>query len=166
MVRIDRLIMVMFALFILGCNQPTTTISTPANESGQIEKEAILKTLINETRAASARNYRTWQTHWVHRPSVSKTYMNFAGTSFSEMNSWEEIDDFVKKYMEEHPDPVPPPAPPENVHIELYGNGAWVSYEMLDEVFGNKRETRLMEKANGQWKIASMHTSIYGFNKR
>ena len=131
-----------------------------------MEKEAILESLINETQAAFARNYEAWQSHWVHRPSVSKTYMNFADTTFSEMKNWAEIDDFIKKYMEEHPDPVPPPAPPENIQIELYGNGAWVSYEMLDEVFGRKRETRLMEKENGQWKIAGMHTSIYGFTKK
>jgi len=32
-----------------------------------------------------------------------------------------------------------------------------------DSEQGLKRETRLMEKENGQWKIAGMQTTIYGF---
>ena len=91
--------------------------------------------------------------------------MNFADTTFSEMNGWQEIDDFVRTYLAEHPEPAPPPAQPENIDIKLYGNGAWISYEILNEVFGKKRETRLMEKENDKWKIAGMHTTIYGFDK-
>jgi hypothetical protein len=33
----------------------------------------------------------------------------------------------------------------------------------LDPERGRKRETRLLEKVAGQWKIAGMHTTIYGF---
>jgi hypothetical protein len=40
-----------------------------------------------------------------------------------------------------------------------------VSYEQNDVERGLKRETRLMEKKDGQWKIAGMHTTIYGFRE-
>jgi hypothetical protein len=39
------------------------------------------------------------------------------------------------------------------------------SSEQNDAERGLKRETRLMEKRDGQWKIAGMHTTIYGFKK-
>lgn len=81
------------------------------------------------------------------------------------MIGWKEIDDFVRIYIEEHPEPVPPPAQPDEIEVRVYGEGAWVSYEILDEVFGAKRETRLMEKENEKWKIAGLHTTIYGFRE-
>ena len=121
--------------------------------------------LNDETKAAFNRDYQGWKDKWVHEKYVTKTYMNFADTTFSEMDSWQEIDDFVRTYIEEHPEPAPPPAQPKNVTVKIYGTGAWVNYEMMDEVFGRKRETRLMEKEDGRWKIAGMHTTIYGFEK-
>jgi len=151
-------------LSILSCQNAHN--NKPITESDKnLQKNKILECLWSETQTAFARDYESWKTHWVHRPSISKTYMNFTDTTFSEMKGWQEIDDFVRTYLEEHPQPVPPPAQPENINIKIYGNGAWVSYEILDEVFGKKRETRLMEKENDRWKIAGMHTTIYGFDK-
>jgi hypothetical protein len=37
-----------------------------------------------------------------------------------------------------------------------------VSYQQVDSLRGLKRETRLMEKTAGGWKIAGMQTTIYG----
>jgi len=166
MTRIYSILTLILVFFVLGCEQSTKQPSASLKENYQMEKKAILKALLSETKAAFDRDYEEWKANWVHRPSISKTYMNFADTTFSEMTSWKEIDDFVRIYIEEHPEPVPPPAQPENIHVKLYGTGAWVSYEILDEVFGRKRETRLMEKEKGRWKIAGMHTTIYGFNKK
>ena len=165
MARTDFIIALFVAILIVGCEQATKQTSLLSEESKDLEKEAVLEALLNETKAAFARDYEAWKANWVHRPSISKTYMNFADTTFTEMTSWKEIDDFVRTYINEHPEPVPSPAQPENVDIKIYGTGAWVSYEIMDEVFGRKRETRLMEKEDGRWKIAGMHTTIYGFGK-
>jgi len=161
MIRTFFIHVVVLAILMMSCEQ--TTI--PPDVSYEAEKKAILGALLNETKGAFARDYEAWKSNWVRGSYVSKTYMNFADTTFSEMTSWKEIDDFVRTYIEEHPEPVPPPAQPENVNIKVYGSGAWVNYEILDEVFGKKRETRLMEKEDGRWKIAVMHTTIYGFEK-
>ena len=161
MVHIYTFIVLLFSLLFLSCEQRTM----PPEELYELEKEAILTALLTETKAAFARDYKGWKANWVHRSSISKTYMNFVDTTFFEMTGWLEIDDFVRTYLEEHPDPVPPPAQAESVDVKIYGTGAWVSYEIMDEVFGKKRETRLMEKEDGRWKIAGMHTSIYGFDK-
>jgi len=129
------------------------------------EKKAIIEAISNETKAASQRDYESWKSYWVHDPNISKTYINFTEDSFSEMIGWKEIDDFVRVYIEEHPEPVLPPPLPKKINVKLYHNGAWLQYDIMDEVQGLKRETRLMEKENGVWKIAGMHTSIYGFKK-
>lgn len=51
------------------------------------------------------------------------------------------------------------------IDVRLYGKGAWVTYEQQDLIRGLKREVRLMEKAERKWKIAAMHTTIYGGKK-
>ncbi|MFK7934701.1 MAG: nuclear transport factor 2 family protein [Saprospiraceae bacterium] len=133
---------------------PTTDLAT--------EKAAILAILNGETKAAFTRDYAAWQTHWVHTTAVTKTYINFADSSMTETLGWEKVDDFVRTYIEEHPEPDPLPAPLMDIDVRLYGTGAWVSYEQNDPARGKKRETRLMEKVDGKWKIAGMHTTIYG----
>ena len=77
---------------------------------------------------------------------------------------WKKIDDFVTDFFKKHPDPEPVPELLDSISVRLFGNGAWVTYEQLDSLRGRKRETRLMEKVDGQWKIAGMQTTIYGFD--
>jgi len=129
------------------------------------EKLAILQALNDETKAAFNRDYLAWKEKWVHEKYVTKTYMNFADDTMSESLGWEEINSFVKTYIEEHPEPAPLPKLVDKIELRLYENGAWVSYEQNDPERGLKRETRLMEKVNGQWKIAGMQTIIYGLKK-
>jgi len=151
-------------IFLFSCGEnPNSTInSMPTAEQ---EKAAILAVLNNETKAAFQRDYAAWQDHWVHRPDVTKTYINFPDSSMTETVGWEKVNDFVKTYIEEHPEPDPLPDPLTDIDVRLYGEGAWVNYEQIDKTRGRKRETRLVEKVAGQWKIAGMHTTIYGMNE-
>ena len=156
----------MTLVIALSCkNQVVEKIADPAEKTKK-EKNAIIEVIRNETIAAFQRDYEAWQSNWIQKPYISKTYINFADNSSSETLGWQKIDDFVRTYIQEHPEPVPPPAQPEELEVRLYGSGAWVRYDIIDEVFGLKRETRLMEKEDGQWKIAGMHTTIYGFEKK
>ncbi|MFA0962715.1 nuclear transport factor 2 family protein [Roseivirga sp. BDSF3-8] len=139
-------------------------IISPAPDLRQ-EKDAIIQTLNNETRAAFQRDYQAWQEYWVHSPAVSKTYINFADNSHSESIGWQEISRFVKEFIEAHPEPEPLPSLVDDIDVRLYDDGAWVSYQQQDSIRGRKRETRLMEKVDGQWKIAGMHTTIYGIDE-
>ncbi|MHA7057033.1 hypothetical protein ACWGOQ_0007430 [Aquimarina sp. M1] len=130
------------------------------------EKHAILKTLHNETKAAFQRDFKSWRYHWIQDSTIYKTYINFEKNSFSESIGWSEISSFVKTFIEEHPEPEPVPELVKDIEVRLYNNGAWVTYEQQDSIRGLKRETRLMEKTDGVWKIAGMHTTIYGLKKK
>lgn len=155
-----------FFLITLGCKEAETT-DTENKKTQNIdfrqEKKAILETLNNETKAAFQRDYEGWKEKWVHDADITKIYIDFPNSTFSESVGWKEISQFVKTFIEEHPEPEPIPKLLNDIDVRLYGTGAWVTYEQQDSVRGLKRETRLMEKANGKWKIAGMQTTIYGF---
>ena len=171
-------------LLFFACNSPSESLLS--EENVKAEKAAILRVLNEETIAAFSRDYEGWQSKWVQTPYVTKTYMNFADSSMTETLGWEEVNQFVVDYFAEHPEPDPLPerctssagpmsllhAIPRRIEastgprscseVRVYGNGAWVSYEQDDPARGHKRETRLMERVDGQWKIAGMQTVIYG----
>lgn len=150
---------------IISCTEQTTEINENTiskMDNFEQEKAAILAVLNDETKAAFNRDYEGWKTKWVHEAYVTKTYMDFSSNSMTETLGWEEIDDFVSTYIEEHPEPDPLPTLVDKINVRLFNTAAWVSYEQNDAERGLKRETRLMEKQNGQWKIAGMHTTIYG----
>lgn len=97
-------------LFAIGCKE------APKNEANEVpdqplnfeeEKNAILETINNETKAAFQRDYESWEEKWVHNPAIVKTYINFADSSFSESVGWEEISGFVRTFIEEHPERNP-----------------------------------------------------------
>ena len=158
---------ILILIFTMSCTEKETTGNNePVNQEVDFEKEkaAILDVLNNETKAALNRDYPAWKEKWVHKGYVTKTYMNFADSTMTETLGWIEIDDFVKTYIEEHPEPAPLPKLIDEINVRLYKNGAWVNYSQNDPEKGLKRETRLMEKVDGQWKIAGMQTVIYGFN--
>lgn len=161
---IISLLSVLFCM--LACKEETRKSAIEMmdqKDNFQLEKAAILEVLNDETKAAFNRDYEKWKEKWVHQPYVTKTYMNFSDSSMTETLGWDEINEFVRTYIEEHPEPSPLPTLVDDINVRLFGNGAWVSYEQNDAERGLKRETRLMEKIDNQWKIAGMHTTIYGF---
>lgn len=165
----EKLVTFTFLLFLIAIScedikkQKTDSEATRVVDFEQ-EKAAILETLNNETKAAFQRDYEAWQDKWVHDASITKTYIDFTDNTFSESVGWDEISQFVKTFIEEHPEPEPIPKLVDKIDVRLYGNGAWVIYAQQDSLRGLKRETRLMEKVNTEWKIAGMQTTIYGFN--
>lgn len=162
------IITVLIFLITVSCEEQKTSFDHNKNQdiTFEQEKRAILERLNNETKDAFQRNYDAWTKNWVHDPNISKVYMDFRDSTFSESIGWEKISSFVKTFLEEHPEPEPVPELLNDINVRLYGNGAWVTFEQQDSLRGLKRETRLMEKVNGEWKIAGMQTTIYGFKSR
>lgn len=146
-------------LICLGCRvDPAPNVTSPTIEE---EKAAILQTLNGETKAAFNREYERWSSYWVQDESISKVYLDYSTDHFSESIGWKEISGFVADFMEKNPEPEPVPQALNEIELKLFGDGAWVIYHQVDSLRGPKRETRLMQKINGQWKIAGMQTTIY-----
>ncbi len=159
------IVAMLFCFCFIACkneNSPKVVIEKDDMEAFNEEKKAILTVLNEETIAAFSRDYESWQDKWVHEDFVTKTYMQFPDSTITETLGWKEIDQFVRTYFKEHPEPDPFPTALKDIKVRLYKNGAWITYEQKDPVRGLKRETRLMEKVDNEWKIAGMHTTIYG----
>ena len=155
------LVLLSAAVSLAGCaHAPSERAASGAADDREAAR--ILDVVNAETRAALGRDYQGWRSHWVHEPYVVKTYVNVADGTGSETRGWEAVDAFVGAYIREHPVPEPPPPPVEDADVRLYGDGAWVSYEVDDADQGRKRESRLMERVGGRWRIAAMHTTVYG----
>ena len=83
----------LLVLFILlGCNEKKmkTNGSIDKQINPELEKKAILHRLNNETKDAFQRDYEAWTKNWVHDPSISKVYMNFVDSTFSQSIGWKE----------------------------------------------------------------------------
>lgn len=146
------------SFYLASCQQVSKQVPNQNTENA-----AILETLNGETQAFFNKDYEGWKDRWVQESFVTKSYMLMTDSSLSETLGWAAIDAFGKTYIQEHPEPEPLPTLLDKIDVRLYKDGAWVSFEQEDPTRGLKRETRLMEKVDGQWKIAGMHTTIYGF---
>lgn len=165
MKKIKIILSIVAVIILFSCDRPAENNSFNGIENYEKEKEAIISVINNETKAAFQRDYKSWKEKWVHDSNISKSYLNFVDGTYSETLGWDDINKFVKTYIEENPEPDILPKLVDDVELRLYGNGAWIVFEQLDPKVGLKRETRLMEKEDGVWKIAGMQTSIYGFEK-
>ena len=149
----------------LGCaSGPSEPTGDPPRKLAGSDHETaqILAVLNGETRAARARDYGAWRRHWVHAPYVVKTYTNAVDGTSSVTLGWDAVDTFVRTYLEAHPEPDPPPPALERADVRLYGDAAWVTYVQEDPTQGAKRESRRLERVDGSWRIAGMHTAILG----
>jgi len=142
----------------------SSTVAYAQNKETHTKAEkAILETIELESEYFWGRNYDKWASLYIHAPYTVWTSASSEGVSRYE--GWEEWRDQVKKLFENDPDPQPYKGIVHkyNYNFRIYGKGAWVSFEQMND--GTKTlETRIMEKENGKWKIAMVEV-IFNANE-
>ena len=112
----------------------------------QSEIEAILKVIAGESAAFWNKDYEAWAQCWVHAPYVrSMGWYPTGGVSY--VAGWDALSAHTRAHFAENPLANP--------------NAAWVTFDQygLDtgqptfDMPGRSRETRFLEKQDGQWRF-------------
>ena len=134
------------------------------------EKElaAILEVVEAETTCFFSRDYNCWQQHWVQEAHAFQAWNNADGT-FDARVGWEAVDKEITDYIKNNPVGPTKTSHPKvirkNYVVKFYGNEAayltWDQYNSDIEAlrFRYSKESRIMEKHEGKWKIA--HVSAF-----
>lgn len=148
-----------FYALVSECSAQTTSNLTAADKA---EEAAIMEVIEGESAAFWEKDYEKWASYWAHGPYVRiMGWWEDGGISVSK--GWKTISGDMKKLMEENPEPNPTAGlvRRENVNIRITDSMALVTFDQygLDtgdehmDMPGLSRETRVLEKQDGQWKI-------------
>src|SRR5262245_46811871 len=130
----------------------------PMEDRPDADREAILRLIEDESAAYWNRDYDAWQRCWIQASYIRKAgWWTQGGITWRE--GFEQIAGRMKKSLS-----VPPPGRPAgirraNINIRIDGDLAWMTYDEHwpdagTDLPGLSRETRILERHAGQWKIA------------
>lgn len=128
------------------------------------EEMAIKNVIESESKHFWGRDYEGWASLYVHAPYTSWTSATKDGVRH--FTGWESWSNQVKELFQSDPKPQEYEGVvfKYNYKFRIYKNGAWVSFEQMNG--GTKTlENRIMEKENGQWKIAMVEV-VYNANEQ
>lgn len=127
----------------------------------QADKDSIMAAIQRETNSFFARDYEAWKSNYVQSDYAFQAWSNRDGT-FDASVGWDAIDKVVGNYIHENPEPESshPIVERKNIKYKFYGNNvAFLTWDQFNsdrekQNFTHSKEVRIMEKVNGQWKIA------------
>jgi hypothetical protein len=133
----------------------------------ETEKEAILRTVENETDCFYRRDYDGWKKNFVHDVYAFQACSNADGT-FETRTGWTEADQKICAYIKTSPIEPGQSSHPlverKNMVIKFFSDSlaylVWDPYNSENDglSFFLTRDRRIMEKINGEWKIANIST--------
>ncbi|HMQ49969.1 MAG TPA: nuclear transport factor 2 family protein [Saprospiraceae bacterium] len=153
-------------LFLASCqpsSSPEADIPTnPPAIDYEGEKEAIMKVIDGESEAFWNKDFEKFASYWAHEPYI-RTLGWWQAGGVTVVSGWEERSARTKAHMEESPEPNPTAnkVRRENINLRIFQDVAWLTFDQYGEDTGDSlmdmpglsRETRILEKHNGEWKI-------------
>jgi hypothetical protein len=166
---------VTFILFLV-CSA-LFSYSQAVNSSGssglneEKEKKAIIESLTAETENFYKRDYEGVVKYYVHTDYAFHSW-NHADGTFNATVGWPAINEKFKNYIKENPVPKDSSSHPKverrNMLCKFFtSNLAFVTWDQYNsdsemKTYRLSKETRIMEKQDGLWKIANM-TSFWDY---
>jgi hypothetical protein len=156
-----------FTMFLLlACNQTVQKeIATGVAFDEEAEKAAIMKTIENETSAFYKRDYEGWKQNFIQKDYAFQGWSNGDGT-FDASVGWQAIDKRIGEYIKNNPvkdgGSSHPRVERRNMLVTFFTDTlaflVWDQYNADEEnkFFTLSKDQRIMEKENGQWKIANV----------
>lgn len=151
---------------VLACNQPAENDSASTkNFDEKVETAAIMKTIENETACFYKRDYTCWKENFVQADYAFQAWNNPDGT-FSAKTGWDNVDKNVASYLKANPVEQGGSSHPQverrNMIVRFFsGNLAYLVWDQYNsdkdsKLFVYSKDQRIMEKINGEWKIANV----------
>ena len=126
------------------------------------ELDAVLAVVDRETRAFWDKDFHAWSDCWAH-VAYTRTMGYWLLGGVSVVEGWAAQSELIRRMMAENPQPNPSAGlvRRENINARIFADAAWVTFDQFaadtgDPVFdmpGRSRETRILEKHDGHWKI-------------
>ncbi len=148
-----------------ACKQATDSTTTAAPFDEAKEKIAIVQTIEEETARFYARDYAGWSNYFAQTDYAFQGWNNPDGT-FGASVGWKDLDAKTDQYMKANPVPPGGSSHPKverkNMIFKFYGENAafltWDQYNMDENLknYYHSRESRIMEKIDGKWKIVNV----------
>ena len=161
-----RLPMIALLLFVCACNQPKKE-ETPATVFDEAkEKAAIMQVIEKETGCFYKRDYNCWKECFAQKDYAFQAWNNSDGTVDAK-SGWIEVDDKIGQYIKNNPLPVGassshPVVQRRNMIVHFFTDSLatliWNQYNINDgqQTYTLSKDTRIMEKINGQWMIVNV----------
>ena len=137
----------------------------------EVEMEAIMKIIEQETECFYRRDYNCWKENFAQTDYAFQAWNNSDGT-FDAKVGWAEIDEKSGKYIRENPVPPGGSSHPKvvnrNMIIKFFGETfaylIWDQYNSTEDLkkYYYSKATRIMEKIDGNWKIVNV-TSYWDY---
>ena len=146
----------------LEAEVPGTSISAVQSRVAPDSVE-IMNVIQGESAAFWNKDFDAWSSFWVHAPYARiMGWWKAGGISVTE--GWEAIGTNMKQVMRENPKPNPTASRlrRDKINLQVRGDVAWVTFDQYGLDTGDKRmdmpglsrETRVLEKQGGTWRIA------------
>lgn len=137
----------------------------------QNEVDAIMAVIDGESVAFWNKDFPAWAAHWVHAPYVRiMGWWDRGGVTVTE--GWDTLSARIQEIMTANPEPNPTAAlvRRENINLRIHRDVAWLTFDQFGQDTGDldmdmpglSRETRILEKHEGQWKIVYVGWLLQG----
>ena len=145
---------IMLGISLLFCSSHLTTHDTNG------EEELIMDLIARESKAFWDKDFEAYADCWAHTEYV-RTMGWWQEGGVTVVEGWTDRGNRTEKHMKENPDPNPQNPVRKNINIRVGEDMAWVTFNQYgrdtnDPTFdmpGLSRETRILEKIEGTWKI-------------
>jgi ketosteroid isomerase-like protein len=135
------------------------------------DTHAILQVITDESSAFWNKDFAAWAKCWRHTAAIRMMGW-WAHGGITVIEGWEALSHRVKTTMADNPEPNPTAAQVrrENVNLHIKGDMAWVTFDQYGQDTGDlamdmpglSRETRVLEKEQGEWKIVYVNWLLEG----
>ena len=154
---------------ILGLFGVITLAFIPYAPGIKGDEKAIIQVIERESQAFWDKNFEAYADCWAHEDYV-RTMGWWADGGITVVEGWDERGKRTKKHMDENPEVNSQNPVRKNMNIRVGADMAWVTFDQYgkdtnDPTFdmpGLSRETRILEKINGKWKIVYVGWLLQG----